>query len=712
MSYEERINLVIAAQNKTKRELDKIIGDLGRLDKKSKDVSKSQRAFGRASSAASREASGAMTNLSSKAGALGRVLGTLGPLGIGAAGGISAIGTAVFKGTMSFAEWDKRMRRTQALIKATGSAAGLSASQLDRLAKQRDLSTLGDRNEIMDAINVLLTFKSIQKETFEDTLGIAQDMSATFGQSLRSSVTMLGKALEDPARGLTALRRVGVSFTEEEKELIEAMLRANDAAGAQAQILAVLQKQVGGAAESEAGGLSGKLDTLNFRWREFLESVEQTRTFGTVVDKLSESFHDLSMNIKSVRDQKSLSDQLDILDWKIQGQKDRIAQQKSPQYQDDMLSDSFGYHIHKPIAEELAELRKLEKERAALLNKLEHPPSTKTSTGGTTTGHSSTTRSGSTKNSTGTATTANTQLKTQQERALASLRSDIARLTMTGKEFSEFKLNERAKELGKLLGDTNPELQKYLNLQREKLAQDNETPSIQSSSELSHWAQRAGTDQSQKYMDAWTKGIDSMEQPLNDKGATLQELAANIGNSTGSAMGNMFYSMFTGKLDSIGDYVSSWGQSVLRYVSNILGQQTGSALMSGFTGFVKNSFFTPNANAQFSALRGAGLTGYATGGISYGPQVALVSEGRYPAEAHVPLPDGRRIPVSLSVDHAGQSSQPQRLEVQIHNESSQPLQVKNATLAQDPVRQVMHLFLEGCSQNIGGVGEHLGLTGY
>ncbi len=38
---------------------------------------------------------------------------------------------------------------------------------------------------------------------------------------------------------------------------------------------------------------------------------------------------------------------------------------------------------------------------------------------------------------------------------------------------------------------------------------------------------------------------------------------------------------------------------------------------------------------------------YADGGISYGPQLAWVSEGAYAAEAHVPLPDGQTIPVTL-----------------------------------------------------------------
>ncbi|MCG5239522.1 tape measure protein [Azospirillum doebereinerae] len=45
-----------------------------------------------------------------------------------------------------------------------------------------------------------------------------------------------------------------------------------------------------------------------------------------------------------------------------------------------------------------------------------------------------------------------------------------------------------------------------------------------------------------------------------------------------------------------------------------------------------------------------GIAGFATGGVSYGPQLAMVSEGDYPVEAHVPLPDGRSIPVNMRLD--------------------------------------------------------------
>ncbi|CBS88723.1 phage tail tape measure protein [Azospirillum lipoferum] len=65
--------------------------------------------------------------------------------------------------------------------------------------------------------------------------------------------------------------------------------------------------------------------------------------------------------------------------------------------------------------------------------------------------------------------------------------------------------------------------------------------------------------------------------------------------------------------------------------------------------------FEANVLAQ---ARAAGIPGFATGGISYGPQLAWVSEGAHSAEAHVPLPDGRRIPVALDLRLPGSGLEP------------------------------------------------------
>jgi phage-related protein len=85
------------------------------------------------------------------------------------------------------------------------------------------------------------------------------DMSVALGQDSSQSALQLGKALNDPVRGLTALRKVGVSFTKGQEKQIAAMVKAGDVAGAQKVILKELQKEFGGSAKAAGETLPGKL---------------------------------------------------------------------------------------------------------------------------------------------------------------------------------------------------------------------------------------------------------------------------------------------------------------------------------------------------------------------------------------------------------------------------------------------------------------------
>ncbi|WP_020411285.1 hypothetical protein [Microbulbifer variabilis] len=111
------------------------------------------------------------------------------------------------------------------------------------------------------------------------------------GGDAKSAALQLGKALEDPASGLTALKRSGVSFTETEKEQIRTMQASGQVAEAQRFILAKLAQQVGGAGSGEAGGLAGQVDTLSQNWQEFLEAMgrteEASKSVGFVADTVS-----------------------------------------------------------------------------------------------------------------------------------------------------------------------------------------------------------------------------------------------------------------------------------------------------------------------------------------------------------------------------------------------------------------------------------------
>jgi hypothetical protein len=154
---------------------------------------------------------------------------------------------------------------TAQVIKTTGQAAGVTANEVGRLAEKLSLKTGVDDEVIQRGANMLLTFKNVRNEVgknndiFSQGVAVAEDMSAAMagGQGgnkldLKSSSILVGKALNDPAKGLTALTRVGVTFTEQQKKNIESLLEHNKVSDAQKVILRELQSEFGGAAEAQA----------------------------------------------------------------------------------------------------------------------------------------------------------------------------------------------------------------------------------------------------------------------------------------------------------------------------------------------------------------------------------------------------------------------------------------------------------------------------
>lgn len=118
------------------------------------------------------------------------------------------------------------------------------------------------------------------------TVASADLASAGFG-SVESASTMLGKALNDPLRGLTSLTRVGVTFTDEQRAQIEAMVEAGDVLSAQQQILAAVEQQVGGTAEATANAS----DKMNVAWQLAEEEL------GKKLLPLFEQFRDVGIEV-------------------------------------------------------------------------------------------------------------------------------------------------------------------------------------------------------------------------------------------------------------------------------------------------------------------------------------------------------------------------------------------------------------------------------
>ena len=227
------------------------------------------------------------------AGRLNSIGAILGRINIGAVIGVAAftaIGLALAKFAKAGSDAERVSLRLQAIIKATGGAAQLSSRDIELLAESVAKNTLASVQGARQAAGVLLTFKSITGDTFKDALSISQDLAEVGFGSINTAALQLGKALEEPEIGLSALRRVGVSFSKEQKDLIKVLALTGEKAKAQDIILKALKEQVGGAGEGAAGGLAGAFDTLGENINLFFERA----TGSIVIDTLAAALTTLS----------------------------------------------------------------------------------------------------------------------------------------------------------------------------------------------------------------------------------------------------------------------------------------------------------------------------------------------------------------------------------------------------------------------------------
>jgi hypothetical protein len=178
-------------------------------------------------------------------------------------------------------------RRTEAVLRATGNAAGLTANDIRELADELDRTTLADPAEVEQASQMLLTFKSVVGNTFREAIKLSVDLAEVGFGSVTSGAVQLGKALEDPTNGIAALRRVGVSFTATQKEQIKNFQESGQLAKAQAVVLKALRDQVGGAAAGSAGGLTGAIDDLSDSYDRLLRRLGNSGPINEAISGLA-----------------------------------------------------------------------------------------------------------------------------------------------------------------------------------------------------------------------------------------------------------------------------------------------------------------------------------------------------------------------------------------------------------------------------------------
>jgi hypothetical protein len=177
-----------------------------------------------------------------------------------AAAGAAAIafGVKAIKAAEAAATANARIAQINESMGLFGSSVGEVNERLVKYAEATARATGIDQNSIKATQAKLLTFRELAQSAnevggeFDRATKAAIDLAAAGFGSAETNAVQLGKALQDPIKGLTALSRSGVTFNETEKERIKTLVESNQVGEAQKLILEAIEQQVGGTAEATA----------------------------------------------------------------------------------------------------------------------------------------------------------------------------------------------------------------------------------------------------------------------------------------------------------------------------------------------------------------------------------------------------------------------------------------------------------------------------
>lgn len=163
---------------------------------------------------------------------------------------VAAIARSAVEG---FIAQQKAMADVEAALKSMGNASGKTAAELGKTADQLEARSLYDAEDILKQVTAqLLTFGRISGQEFDRAQQAAVDLAARMDGDLKGAAIQIGKALNDPIRGVSALSKAGIQFSDSQKAMIRSLVETGNIAAAQQVVLKELETQFRGAAQAAA----------------------------------------------------------------------------------------------------------------------------------------------------------------------------------------------------------------------------------------------------------------------------------------------------------------------------------------------------------------------------------------------------------------------------------------------------------------------------
>ena len=199
-----------------------------------------------------------------------------------AIGAIGALAGALFTFLPNFIKMGEEARKSELRLGNIAKQMGLFGDNTGKVTKRLSdyaeaisFATGVDDELVRSAEAILLTFKELAKTAdvtggaFDRATIAAVDLAAAGFGDAESNAKQLGKALQDPIKGLTALRKAGVTFTDAERKKIKALVESGKLLKAQEMILGAIETQVGGTAAATASAT----DKMNARFENVIETM-------------------------------------------------------------------------------------------------------------------------------------------------------------------------------------------------------------------------------------------------------------------------------------------------------------------------------------------------------------------------------------------------------------------------------------------------------
>lgn len=218
--------------------------------------------------------------------ASGKFSGAARGIGIGIGAGVAALTALTAKVISSTNEQQAAFAQLERGVELSAGRVGRTVAQLQAEASRLQSITLFGDEQIIEAQARLLSFQNITEDVFDRATQAALDLSTRMGTDLNSSILQIGKALQDPATGLTALTRSGTTFTDQQKEMVKALVESGRTLDAQRFILDELERQYEGSARAARDTLGGALKGLQNAFGDLFEAGP------------SESAEELRLNIE------------------------------------------------------------------------------------------------------------------------------------------------------------------------------------------------------------------------------------------------------------------------------------------------------------------------------------------------------------------------------------------------------------------------------